>query len=154
MRHALGLAARAGAQGEVPVGAVLVDAEGATVLGEGWNQPIGGHDPTAHAEIMAVRAAAARVENYRLTGAVLYVTLEPCTMCAGALIHARLARVVYGATDPKAGAAGSVFDILGTWQLNHHVEVEGGILAEACSETLRAFFHARRNGKNQVRSEE
>lgn len=152
MRQALGLAARAGAQGEVPVGAVLVDAEG-TVLGEGWNQPIGGHDPTAHAEIMALRAAAARVENYRLTGTVLYVTLEPCAMCAGALIHARLARVVYGATDPKAGAAGSVFDILGTRQLNHHVEVEGGILAEACSETLRVFFHARRNGKNQVRGE-
>lgn len=110
MRHALELAARAGARGEVPVGAVLVDAAG-EVLGEGWNQPIAGHDPTAHAEIMALREAAARVENYRLTDTTLYVTLEPCAMCAGALIHARLARVVYGATDPKAGAAGSVFDM-------------------------------------------
>lgn len=146
MRHALMLAGRAQAEGEVPVGAVLVDAAG-QVLGEGWNRPIAGHDPTAHAEIMALRDAAARVQNYRLPDTTLYVTLEPCVMCAGALIHARLARVVYGAIDPKAGAAGSVFEVLGTRQLNHHILVDGGVLASVCSEILRAFFQARRKAR-------
>ncbi len=146
MHHALMLAGRAQAEDEVPVGAVLVDAAG-HVLGEGWNRPIAGHDPTAHAEIMALRDAAARVQNYRLPDTTLYVTLEPCVMCAGALIHARLARVVYGAADPKAGAAGSVFAVLGTRQLNHHILVDGGVLAQECSEVLRAFFQARRKAR-------
>ncbi|UCH54295.1 MAG: tRNA adenosine(34) deaminase TadA, partial [Pseudomonadota bacterium] len=117
MRRALALARHAEENGEVPVGAVVVhDGE---VIGEGWNQPIVSHDPSAHAEIVALRAAAQRAQNYRLPGAILYVTLEPCVMCAGAIVQARLARVVYGAADPKAGAAGSVFSLLTSEQLNH-----------------------------------
>ncbi len=143
MRQALLLAQRAREAGEVPVGAVLVR-EG-QVLGEGWNCPIAASDPTAHAEVMALRAAASRVANYRLPGAALYVTLEPCVMCAGAILHARLARVVFGALDPKGGAAGSVFAVLGTERLNHPVQVEGGCLGEACAEVLQAFFQARRD---------
>ena len=142
MRRALELAQRAQDEGEVPVGAVLVR-EGAS-LGEGWNRPIAAHDPVAHAEIGALRDAAQRVQNYRLPGTTLYVTLEPCVMCAGALIHARVARVVYGASDPKGGAAGSVFDILGTDRLNHRVICEGGVLDTECGELLRLFFAARR----------
>ena len=142
MEHALALAQRAQAQGEVPVGAVVVQA--GAVIGEGWNQPIGRNDPTAHAEIVALRAAAAHVGNYRLADAVLYVTLEPCAMCAGAIVHARLARVVYGAADPKAGAAGSVLDVLRHPALNHAVQVEAGLLAERCGTMLQAFFRARR----------
>jgi len=142
MRKALELAQRAQDEGEVPVGAVLVR-EGAG-LGEGWNRPIAAHDPTAHAEIGALRDAAQRVQNYRLPGTTLYVTLEPCVMCAGALIHARVARVVYGASDPKGGAAGSVFDILGTDRLNHRVICEGGVLDTECGAMLRNFFAARR----------
>ena len=142
MRHALALADQAEAAGEVPVGSVIVK-EG-DVLGEGWNAPISLHDPTAHAEIAALRAAAARARNYRLSDATLYVTLEPCSMCAGAIIHARIGRVVFGAADPKTGAAGSVFDILGTDRLNHQVMVEGGVLADLCGERLRAFFRNRR----------
>ncbi len=142
MRRALALAQRAAQAGEVPVGALLV--QGGEVLGEGWNQPIGASDPTAHAEIVALRAAAARIGNYRLVGSTLYVTLEPCPMCAGAMVHARVARVVFGATDPRAGAAGAVFDLLRSPALNHRAEVSGGILAEECATLLREFFRARR----------
>lgn len=142
MRHALLLARRAEAGGEVPVGAVVVRA--GEILGEGWNQPIATSDPTAHAEIIALRDAARRIRNYRLVDTTLYVILEPCAMCAGAMIHARVARVVYGAADPRGGAGGSVFDILGTDRLNHRVAVTGGILADDCSALLRTFFVKRR----------
>ena len=142
MQRAIDLAARAETEGEVPVGAVVVlDGE---VIGEGWNRPIGSHDPSAHAEIIAIRTACARVGNYRLTGATLYVTLEPCPMCAGAMVHARIGRVVYGATDPLAGSAGSVFDLLNSSKLNHRVATQGGVLAQQCSQQLRSFFQARR----------
>ncbi len=142
MRRALELAQCAAAAGEVPVGAVLVlDNE---AVGEGWNQPISRCDPTAHAEIMALQAAAARLGNYRLVNSTLYVTLEPCAMCAGAMIHARVGRVVFGATDPRAGAAGSIFNILQSARLNHRAEVVGGLLAEECGAVLRDFFRARR----------
>lgn len=143
MREALALARHAEANGEVPVGALLVY-EG-RVIGRGWNQPIGAHDPTSHAEIVALRDAAASLSNYRLPGSTMYVTLEPCMMCAGAMIHARVARVVFGAPDPKTGAAGSVFDLLGTRKLNHDVTVTGGVLAGECGQLLSAFF-ARRRG--------
>ena len=142
MREALLLARQAEAAGEVPVGAVLVKDD--ALIGSGWNQPIGAHDPTAHAEVMAMRAAAEAVGNYRLTGTTLYVTLEPCPMCAGALVHARVARLVYGTADPKTGAAGSVFDLTRTDKLNHRLEVEGGVLAEECGGLLRDFFSHRR----------
>lgn len=142
MRRALELAQRAEELGEVPVGAVVV-ADG-EVIGEGWNQPISAHDPTAHAEIVALRAAAQRVRNYRLTGATLYVTLEPCAMCAGAIVQARIARVVFGAPDPKAGAGGSVFNLLAHERLNHRAEVAGGVLEAACAGLLQAFFQSRR----------
>lgn len=142
MQHALQLAQSAVAAGEVPVGAVLVRDE--QVIGEGWNQPISASDPTSHAEIMALRAAASHINNYRLLNTTLYVTLEPCSMCAGAIIHSRVKRVVYGASDPKGGAAGSVFEILGTDKLNHKVEVSSGVLSEECSEILKAFFKQRR----------
>lgn len=142
MREALLLARQAEAAGEVPVGAVLVK-DGA-VVGSGWNHPIGTHDPTAHAEVAALRAAAHMLGNYRLTGTTLYVTLEPCAMCAGALVHARVKRLVYGAADPKAGAAGSVFDITRAPALNHRLEVEGGVLVEECGALLKGFFAQRR----------
>ncbi len=144
MRHALALARRAEAEGEVPVGAVLVrDGE---PIGEGWNRPIGEHDPSAHAEIMALRAAGKAVGNYRLPDSTLYVTLEPCPMCAGAIVHARVARVVFGASDPRTGAAGSVFDLLPSdGRFNHRTACEGGLLADETGELLRAFFRARRN---------
>src|SRR5579859_3500147 len=142
MREALALARYAEAAGEVPVGAVLVK-DGA-VIASGWNHPIGAHDPTAHAEIVTLRAAAKAIGNYRLTDTTLYVTLEPCAMCAGALVHARVRRLVYGAADPKAGAAGSVFDLTQAKALNHQLQVEGGVLAEECAELLRGFFMARR----------
>lgn len=145
MHHALNLAHRAEQEQEVPVGAVLVD-EGQAV-GEGWNRPITTCDPTAHAEIMALRSAAETIGNYRLPDTTLYVTLEPCVMCAGAIIHARVARVVFGAYDPKSGAAGSLFSLLGTDQLNHQPEVEGGVLEQACSELLRNFFRRRRKSQ-------
>ena len=143
MRHALELAQRAADEGEVPVGAVLVrDGE---VLGEGWNRPIGAHDASAHAEIQALRDAGRRAGNYRLPGTCLYVTLEPCVMCAGAIIHARVGEVVYGAPDTRAGACGSVFDLLPSdGRFNHRTACRGGVLAEPCGETLRAFFRARR----------
>ena len=143
MPHALTLARRAADEGEVPVGAVLVrDGE---VIGEGWNRPIATYDPSAHAEIQALRDAGQRLGNYRLPGTTLYVTLEPCVMCAGAIVHARVERVVYGAPDPKGGACGSVFDLLPSdARFNHRTACTGGVLAEACGETLRAFFRARR----------
>ncbi len=142
MLRALELARHAEEAGEVPVGALVV--RGDEILGEGWNQPIVARDPSAHAEIVALRAAAQRCGNYRLPGATLYVTLEPCSMCAGAIVQARVARVVYGAADPKAGAAGSVFDLLRSGQLNHRAEVSGGVLGEECGERLRRFFQAKR----------
>ena len=142
MRQALALARSAEEHGEVPVGAVVVLND--EIIGEGWNQPIGRNDPTAHAEIMALRRAAERIGNYRLTGCSLIVTLEPCVMCAGASLHARIARVLYGARDPQAGAAGSVFEILGSGRLNHAVEVRGGILEAECSSLLKRFFERRR----------
>ncbi|MCP5301195.1 MAG: tRNA adenosine(34) deaminase TadA [Chromatiaceae bacterium] len=143
MRRALALAHEAQVHGEVPVGALVV-ADGA-IIGEGWNRPIGSNDPTAHAEIVALRDAATALENYRLPGTTLYVTLEPCPMCAGAIIHARVDRVVYAAQDPRAGAAGSVFDLLPSdGRFNHQTACEGGLLAEESAELLRAFFRARR----------
>ncbi len=142
LERALALAEAAAREGEVPVGAVIV-CDGA-VIGEGWNRPISSSDPTAHAEIVALRAAAAGRRNYRLPGATLYVTLEPCAMCSGALIHARVARVVFGAFDPKTGAAGSTLDVLNTERLNHRVEIRGGVLAEVAAAQLQAFFKARR----------
>jgi tRNA(adenine34) deaminase len=142
MAAALDLARQAATLDEVPVGAVVVlDGE---IVGRGCNQPIGRHDPTAHAEVLALRDAATRLGNYRLPGATLYVTLEPCVMCAGAMMHARVARVVFGARDPKTGAAGSVVDVFAEEKLNHHAEVTGGVLAEACGALLSGFFAARR----------
>jgi tRNA(adenine34) deaminase len=143
MSRALELAAQAAASGEVPVGAVLVGADG-EVLAEGANGPIGSHDPTAHAEIIALRAAARRLENYRLPGTTLYVTLEPCPMCAGALVHARIARLVYAAADPKSGACGSLMNLVRDERLNHRIEVDGGLLEAQAAALLKAFFQARR----------
>jgi len=142
MRHALALAARAEAAGEVPVGALVV--AGGRIVGEGWNQPVGSHDPTAHAEVLALRAAGAALGSYRLGGATLYVTLEPCPMCATAMVHARLARLVFGAWDPRQGAAGSAFDLTHARALNHSLDAFGGVLADECGAQLRAFFAARR----------
>ena len=142
MRHAIQLACRARDEGEVPVGAVVVC--GGELVGEGWNRPIAAHDATAHAEIQALRAAGASLGNYRVGGATLYVTLEPCAMCAGAMVHARVERLVYGAQDPKTGAAGSVFDIVRAPALNHQLNVEAGVLAEDCGALLREFFRQRR----------
>jgi tRNA(adenine34) deaminase len=142
MRRALELAQRAAQCGEVPVGALVVH-DGA-VAGEGWNRPIADRDPTAHAEIVALRSAAAQLANYRLGGATLYVTLEPCAMCIGAAINARIARVVFGAWDPKAGACGSVVDLTRNPKLSHRIDAFGGVLAEDCSGLLRRFFEVRR----------
>ena len=147
MQHALELAHRAESEGEVPVGAVVVYDE--QVIGEGWNRPIVDKDPTAHAEIMALRAAAKKINNYRLLDSTLYVTLEPCIMCAGAIIHSRVKRVVYGAFDPKAGASESAFTILGTDCLNHKVDVENGILADECGQILTEFFRKKRKEKKR-----
>ena len=142
MHEALALARQAEAAGEVPVGAVL--ALDGIVIARGSNHPISGQDPTAHAEIVALRAAARALGNYRLLNTTLYVTLEPCAMCAGAMVHARVRRLVYGTIDPKAGAAGTVFDLARSEALNHRLEVEGGVLAAECSELLRSFFARRR----------
>jgi tRNA(adenine34) deaminase len=153
MEHALVLARSAMAEGEVPVGAVVVSQ--GRIIGEGWNRPIGTHDPTAHAEIVALRDAAARLGNYRLSESTLYVTLEPCPMCAGAIVHARVRRVVYGAKDPKGGAAGSVFDLLPSdHRFNHRVEIEGGLMQQECSGLLKAFFRQRRINKRTDRDSE
>jgi tRNA(adenine34) deaminase len=145
IRYAMLLAERAEQAGEVPVGAVLVLDNQA--IGEGWNLSISQHDPCAHAEIMAIRQAGERIGNYRLLGATLYVTLEPCVMCAGAMIHSRIARVVYGASDLKTGAAGSVFDVLSDPRHNHVVEITTGVESEACSQQLSDFFRRRRAEK-------
>ncbi|MBC8023357.1 MAG: tRNA adenosine(34) deaminase TadA [Burkholderiales bacterium] len=142
MREALALAAEAAAAGEVPVGAVVV--KDGSVVGRGYNRPITSADPTAHAEIVALREAAAALGNYRLPGCELYVTLEPCAMCVGAMVHARLARVVYGARDPKTGACGSLVDLPALTQWNHHGVFEGGVLAAECGEILKGFFAERR----------
>jgi tRNA(adenine34) deaminase len=142
MRHALKLAHRAQELGEVPVGAVVV--RGEEVVAEGWNQPIAAHDPSAHAEMVAMREAAAAARNYRLGGLTLYVTLEPCVMCAGAIIHARIARVVFGAADPRAGAVHSLYDVISQPRLNHRPQWTGGVLAEECGALLQEFFRARR----------
>jgi tRNA(adenine34) deaminase len=142
MRTALALAEEAGAQGEVPVGAVVVkDGE---IVGRGYNHPISAHDPTAHAEVVALRDAALLLGNYRLAGCELYVTLEPCAMCAGAIMHARIARVVFGAADPKTGACGSVTDLFSEPRLNHHAVVTPGVLAADSAALLQGFFASRR----------
>ena len=142
MARALELAREAERAGEVPVGAVVVK-DGA-IVGEGWNRPISANDPTAHAEIVAMRAAAQKLSTYRLLDTTLYVTLEPCAMCAGAMVHARVKRLVYAATDPRAGAAGTIFNIVQHPSLNHRVECEAGLMSEECGSMLRAFFQGRR----------
>ncbi|CAI1026753.1 tRNA adenosine(34) deaminase TadA [Serratia grimesii] len=149
MRQALQLALRAQEEGEVPVGALLVlDNQ---VIGEGWNRPIGRHDPTAHAEIMALRQGGSVLQNYRLLNATLYVTLEPCVMCAGAMVHSRIRRLVYGAPDVKTGAAGSLVDILRHPGMNHQVEILSGVLAEECAATLSNFFRMRREQQKALK---
>lgn len=142
MRRALELAARAEAEGEVPVGALVVRDD--QVLGEGWNQPVALRDPTAHAEVLALRAAAQKLGDYRLSGATLYVTLEPCPMCAAAVTHARIARLVFGAWDPRQGAAGSAFNLVAADAMNHRVDAFGGVMSEECGAVLKRFFEARR----------
>ena len=142
MREALDLAGEAAAAGEVPVGAVVV--RDGRVIGRGFNRPIGSHDPTAHAEIVALREAAGAEGNYRLPGCELYVTLEPCAMCVGAMVHARVARIVYGAVDPKTGACGSIVDLPALAQWNHHGVFSGGVLADECGAILKRFFAQRR----------
>lgn len=142
MRHALRLAERARDEGEVPVGAVLV--RDGRLIAEGWNRPIAGHDPTAHAEIVALRAGAAALANYRVVGTTMYVTLEPCVMCAGALIHARVDRLVFGAGDPKTGAAGGAINLFDAPFVNHRVRHQGDVLARECGALLSDFFKSRR----------
>lgn len=149
MRYALQLAQHAREQGEVPVGAVLV--QGDKVIGEGWNRPIGQCDPTAHAEIMALRQGGKVLDNYRLLDTTLYVTLEPCVMCAGAMVHSRITRLVYGAKDIKTGAAGSLLDVLGHPGMNHQIEIACGVLAEECAGMLSDFFRMRREQKRALR---
>lgn len=143
MIHALKLAERSRSEGEVPVGAVIVKDN--QLIAEGWNQPIENHDATAHAEIMAIRAAGKNLNNYRLPGTTLYVTLEPCTMCAGAIIHARIANVIFGAPDPRTGTAGSAINLFSMDYHNHEVQVEGGIMRDECGQILKDFFRERRN---------
>jgi len=142
MQRALELARQAEAEGEVPVGAVIVKDN--AIIAEGYNRPIASHDPTAHAEIQAMRAAAGALGNYRLPDTTLYVTLEPCIMCIGAITHARIGRLVYGATDPRAGAIHSIYSIPDDRKLNHHIDVESGVLAEECGQILKNFFRQRR----------
>jgi len=141
MREALSLAREAAAAGEVPVGAVIV--KDGVVVGRGHNRPVGGRDPTAHAEVIALRDAAERIGNYRLVDCVLYVTLEPCAMCAGAIMNARISRVVFGAADPKSGACGSVVDLFAENRLNHHATVVGGVMAQESADLLQDFFSVR-----------
>ncbi|HKY00995.1 MAG TPA: tRNA adenosine(34) deaminase TadA [Burkholderiales bacterium] len=149
MREALDLAQQAGRAEEVPVGAVVV-LDGA-VIGRGFNAPISQHDPTAHAEVRALRDAAQRVGNYRLTDCELYVTLEPCAMCAGAIMHARIAKVIYGARDPKTGVCGSLMDLFAERRINHHTEVVGGVLGDECGRLLSEFFEQRRRMNKEAR---
>jgi tRNA(adenine34) deaminase len=148
MREALELARAAAAAGEVPVGAVVVK-DGA-VVGRGYNRPVAGRDPTAHAEVTSLRDAAERIGNYRLADCVIYVTLEPCAMCAGAIMNARVSRLVYGAADPKSGACGSVVDLFAENRLNHHATVVGGVMAEEAAKLLRDFFSARRRASGHA----
>ena len=148
MREALALAQQAEALCEVPVGAVVVKND--VIIGRGYNQPIAAHDPTAHAEVVAMRDAAARTGNYRLVRCELYVTREPCVMCAGAIMHARVGRVVYGAADPKTGACGSVVDLFSNPKLNHHATVVPGVLTDECSARLRTFFSQRRLDRSDI----
>lgn len=145
MRHALQQAEKAREMGEVPVGCVIVKDE--KIIAEGWNQPISQHDASAHAEVMAIRAAGQHMQNYRLPQTTLYVTLEPCTMCAGLMIHSRIQRLVFGASEPKTGACGSVFQVLSDQRHNHQIEVQGGIMQEACVEMIKRFFAERRRMK-------
>jgi tRNA(adenine34) deaminase len=149
MRHAMMLALRAQEEGEVPVGAVLVLDN--KIIAQGWNRSISDNDPTAHAEIMALRQGGQSVQNYRLLDATLYVTLEPCVMCAGAMVHSRIRRLVYGANDLKTGAAGSLVDILRHPGMNHQIEVSAGVLAEECSQQLTAFFRQRREQQKALK---
>jgi len=148
MQQALLQAEKAAENGEIPVGAILVGKDG--LLAAAGNTPIRYHDPTAHAEIIVMRSAAAHLQNYRLPGTTLYVTLEPCVMCMGALVHARIERLVYGATDPKTGAADSVYSIGNDGKLNHKIEVRSGVLAKQCSTLLKNFFKARRKGNKSI----
>jgi len=150
MRHALQLADKAQSQGEIPVGAVLVKDN--KVIGEGWNQSISQHDPSAHAEMVAIRDAGKNLQNYRLVNSCLYVTLEPCSMCAGLLIHSRIDRLVFGASDFKTGAAGSLLDLLGDPRMNHIVQVQSGVLAQECGDKLSAFFKLRREQKKRLKN--
>jgi tRNA(adenine34) deaminase len=149
MTHALSLADRAQAQGEIPVGAVLVLNN--EIISEGWNQPITLHDPSAHAEMLAIRNAGQVLKNYRILGATLYVTLEPCPMCAGLLVHSRIARLVYGASDYKTGAAGSVMNLVVNPQLNHQIDVLGGVAEVQCAEKISSFFRLRRQEKKAIK---
>ena len=146
MRYALDLADKAEALGEIPVGAVLVDDTG-NIIGEGWNLSIVQSDPTSHAEIIALRNGAKNIQNYRLLNTTLYVTLEPCTMCAGAILHSRIKRLVFGASDYKTGAVGSRFHFFDDYKMNHILEITSGVLAEECSQKLSAFFQKRREEK-------
>lgn len=152
MRHALLLAKRAWEEGEVPVGAVLVHQ--GQIIGEGWNRLIGHHDPTAHAEIMALRQGGRTIENYRLLDSTLYVTLEPCAMCAGAMVHGRIGRLVFGARDEKTGAAGSLLDVIGHPGMNHQITVTEGVLAAECAAMLSDFFRQRRAEKKALRQQQ
>ena len=149
MRHAIALAAKAEQQGEVPVGAVVV--KNGEIVAEGWNQMISLNDPSAHAEMQAMRAAAAKLGNYRLPDCTLYVTLEPCSMCAGAMVHSRIARLVFGTVDAKTGAAGSVLNLVQHRQFNHQVEIVSGVLAQECAAQLSGFFQRRRAEKKAVK---
>ena len=150
MRHALTLADKAEALGEIPVGAVLVSEEG-EIIGEGWNLSIIDSDPTAHAEIVALRQGGQRLQNYRLLNATLYVTLEPCTMCAGAILHSRIKRLVFGAADYKTGAVGSRFHFFDDYKMNHAIEITAGVLQQECSEKLSAFFQKRRAQQKEAK---
>jgi tRNA(adenine34) deaminase len=151
MRYALQLADNARQQGEVPVGAVLVQND--QVIGEGWNQSISLHDPSAHAEMMAIRQAGKNLQNYRLIGSCLYVTLEPCSMCAGLLVHSRIHRLVFGASDLKTGAVGSLFNLLGDLRMNHQVAVKGGVMEQECGNKLSTFFKSRRKHNKLLKLE-
>lgn len=152
MAKAIELAKQAWQEGEIPVGAILVKDE--QIIGQGWNRPISSHDPSAHAEMLAIRDAGQKIGNYRLLDTTLYVTLEPCSMCAGLLVHSRIQRVVYGASDLKTGACGSVMDLVRHPQLNHQLEVTGGVLAEPCGELLSDFFRWRRAQKKALKQQE
>lgn len=152
MRYAMQLADRAEAEGEIPVGAVLVNASG-EIVGEGWNRSILLSDPTAHAEIQAIRMATAQCGNYRLLDCTLYVTLEPCAMCAGAILHSRLKRLVFGAGDYKTGAVGSRFHLFHDYKMNHFLQIRGGVLAQECSRQISAFFKKRRLEQKQKKAE-